>query len=83
MQRDDSMQQCDTLSCVRLSRSSLGVMQTYLTSMAAAYGSTSKMEYVYLCAIRSLVAIFPHVESPADNSELSLLLILFNLVERH
>ena len=61
----------DTLSCVRLSKSSLGVMQTYLTSTTAACGGTSKMDG--LCAMRpSLVAMFPHVEAPPDDGELSL-----------
>ena len=56
----------DTLSYVRRSRSLLGVMRTYSTSIATAYGDAYKMEYVCQRVIHSWVAVFQHIEAPRD-----------------
>ena len=53
----------------------LGVMRTYSTSIATAYGDTYKMEYVCQRVMHSWVVMFQHIEAPRDYidvSELSL-----------
>ena len=44
----------------KFARSHADIFNKY---MAAACGSTSRMEYVYQCVMRSLVAMSPHVAS--------------------